>query len=925
MKKIAVLFFIVCLIASLYGCGGVSDDFFVISHQDVAVSKNISVDSNGRLLNAIEFSRTKINTIEDNTLAENVVVKVTETMTSTLGINPIGKPDYIYVYDVSALLRDSYGYTTRVKSLEKPLRMTFSTEHLGRKGICYVGIRENKNSPWKYERLSENGTTPVNPTSLKDSVFKTLSPEYIFDLYKMDVQVALFAYNKPVKDARDDISVAGMVATAATPLLHIDNEEKYLDDFAMEIKLTGDNLSNLSNSDIALSIIYRTHKNTPATIRSGGFKCNQTTRVDDCVTGKNSFVHTLKIASFDTTWGGESAIRFALDLKGISKSDFPTDFLLELSSADNVENLIPFNCISTVAFKTEKQKSPDPDPDPVQPLFAINYDLDGGSLIEGDTNPDKYSTASETFTLKNPVKAGYSFAGWTGTGLSAATMEVIIEKGSIGDRKYKATWIENPPDTYTLTIVKGTGIASVSEGGVYEAGKEISLEYVLKTGYEFDSWGSGDVTVTDNKFTMPAKNVTVTANGGVITYNITYEGLEGATFDGGVANPESYDITSATITLNNPTKTGCDFLGWTGTGIEEGTASMAVTIPQGSTGPRNYVASWTESISTITLDPQGGDLSAFDWVVDNKITYTSASGTFNLPIPEKTNYYFAGWIYGENAPVREIEISTAENRTYVASWTLAVLTFTLPGDITLEMRYCPAGSFVRGGTNGDGNTVKISKDFYMGTYEVTNEQFEAIMGSSPSSGAGSQFAGPKQPVVYIKWDVIMAEPSGFIAEINSQLASQLPSGYKFALPTEAQWEYACRAGTTTDFNNGETMTESSGNDSAMNEVGWYYFNRGETTYATHEVGGKASNSFGLHDMHGNVFEWCTDWYAESYDSTNLTDPTGPETGSSRVLRGGSFNFYPTHCTSWYRFSFTPDRSSDNFGFRLALVPVPMPE
>lgn len=106
------MFFIVCLIASLYGCGGVSDDFFVISHQDVAVSKNISVDSNGRLLNAIEFSRTKINTIEDNTLAENVVVKVTETITSTLGINPIGKPDYIYVYDVSALLRDSYGYTT---------------------------------------------------------------------------------------------------------------------------------------------------------------------------------------------------------------------------------------------------------------------------------------------------------------------------------------------------------------------------------------------------------------------------------------------------------------------------------------------------------------------------------------------------------------------------------------------------------------------------------------------------------------------------------------------------------------------------------------------------------------------------------------------------------------------------------------------
>ena len=274
-----------------------------------------------------------------------------------------------------------------------------------------------------------------------------------------------------------------------------------------------------------------------------------------------------------------------------------------------------------------------------------------------------------------------------------------------------------------------------------------------------------------------------------------------------------------------------------------------------------------------------------------------------------------------------IQQGSIGDRSYVASWTPAVLTFYLSDTVTLEMRCCPAGSFFRTGlgTYCDNKEVIISKDFYMGTYEVTNAQFAAIMGSSPSSGAGSGFAGPNQPVVYIKWDVIMAEPSGFIAEINSQLASQLPSGYKFALPTEAQWEYACRAGTTTDFNNGSDMTESSGNDSAMNEVGWYYYNWGETTYETHEVGGKASNSFGLHDMHGNVFEWCADRYAESYaesyDSINKTDPTGPDTGFSRVLRGGSFNFYPTHCTSWYRFSFNPAYSSDNFGFRLALVQI----
>ena len=921
MKKLVTLFLLIGLIAFIFGCSN-GDSSIYLAIEDVHEQKYDIINASGQLPKPIIFSSgAKFETTENNTLAENVVINITKTKSSDTGLNPVGTPEYIYIYRITAKLFDSLGNSKEVKSLEKPLKLTLPTAHLGSKGICYAGVREDKSSAWKYTRLSDNGITTLSQRSIRASNSGNISPTYEFSLYKMGIEIALFAYNKSSEEALKDIACAGITATATPSLLTFDDNGNFLDNLNMAIMIEGDNLSSLKSSDITVSVIYRNQKSIPDEFKfNNQLPKKSETESDDAVTGGNNYVHTLTLndSNFTASFGGEASISFTLDLKGKSTSDFPQDFMVEVSSVDNIENLIPFTYSNKISFKTEKQKSPDP----VQPLFAINYDLDGGSLIEGDTNPDKYSTASETFTLKNPVKAGYSFAGWTGTGLTAPTMVVVIEKGTNGDREYKATWLENAPDTYDLTIVKGTGIASVSEDGSYEAGREITLEYTLEDGYEFLSWTSSDVSINDNKFIMPTKSVTVTANASVITYTISYDGLDGAD---DVANPATYDVASATITLNNPTKAGWDFLGWTGTGIEEGTASMAVTIPQGSTGPRNYVASWTESISTITLDPQGGDLSAFDWVVDNKITYTSASGTFNLPIPEKTNYYFAGWIYGENAPVREIEISTAENRTYVASWTLAVLTFTLPGDITLEMRYCPAGSFVRGGTNGDGNTVKISKDFYMGTYEVTNEQFEAIMGSSPSSGAGSQFAGPKQPVVYIKWDVIMAEPSGFIAEINSQLASQLPSGYKFALPTEAQWEYACRAGTTTDFNNGETMTESSGNDSAMNEVGWYYFNWGETTYATHEVGGKASNSFGLHDMHGNVFEWCSDWYADLYDSTKLEDPTGPDTGSSRVLRGGSFNFYPTHCTSWYRFSFIPARSSDNFGFRLALVPVPMPE
>ena len=419
------------------------------------------------------------------------------------------------------------------------------------------------------------------------------------------------------------------------------------------------------------------------------------------------------------------------------------------------------------------------------------------------------------------------------------------------DRKYKAIWVENLPDAYILTVTKGTGIATVSDSGSYKADEEITLEYTLEDGYQFVSWTSDDVQVDEsNRLIMPAKDVTVKANAEVITYSISYDGIDDAVFEDGVINPDTYDVTSDTIVLNNPTRTGYIFAGWTGTEIEDGTASMTVTIPQGSIGDRNYVASWT----------------------------------------------------------------------------LAVITFTLPGDVELEMRRCPAGSFVRSGRDGygDGNTVTITKDFYMGTYEVTNAQYAAIMGSSPSSGAGADFTGDKQPVVYVSWNDIMTDSTGFISKLNAKLTEtgQLPSGYKFALPTEAQWEYACRAGTTTDLNSNKNIVNDWDNDPYTNEVARNYYN---SDSKTHDVGGLASNSFGLYDMHGNVYEWCADWYGD-YSSTDLTDPTGPAEpdpsyGSNRVVRGGSWISDPFYCTSWFRNYGDPDYRDFDCGFRLALVPV----
>ena len=252
----------------------------------------------------------------------------------------------------------------------------------------------------------------------------------------------------------------------------------------------------------------------------------------------------------------------------------------------------------------------------------------------------------------------------------------------------------------------------------------------------------------------------------------------------------------------------------------------------------------------------------------------------------------------------------------------SVMTFTLPGGIELEMRRCPAGSFVRSGRKSycDNKTVTISKDFYMGTYEVTNAQYVAIMGgSSPSSVYGADFTSDSQPVVKVSWNDITAA-NGFIDKMNSQFASQLPSGYKFALPTEAQWEYACRAGTKTDLNSSKDIENDKALDSNTSKVAWYKQNWGESNKKTHDVGGLASNSFGLYDMHGNVWEWCADWY-DDYDDSKLTDPTGPVTGSDRVMRGGSWIDGPSRCTSWSRDHYGPGTWNYCYGFRLALVPV----
>ncbi len=232
--------------------------------------------------------------------------------------------------------------------------------------------------------------------------------------------------------------------------------------------------------------------------------------------------------------------------------------------------------------------------------------------------------------------------------------------------------------------------------------------------------------------------------------------------------------------------------------------------------------------------------------------------------------------------------------------------------IKYAFRWCPAGKFIMGspaeeadrGTDETRHRVTLTQGFWMLETEVTQEMWESVMGTmmdQQRDKAGSGYLcgeGPQYPMYYVNWD----EANEFCRKL-SQLASIGP----FCLPTEAQWEYACRAGTTTPY----------GGTGNLDEMGWY----GGTSGNTHEVKTKEPNAWGLYDMHGNVLEWCSDWFDTDYYKTSpASDPTGPKSVSHRVLRGGDWSRHASYCRSAFRFHNAPSLRDSVIGFRLALVP-----
>ena len=238
------------------------------------------------------------------------------------------------------------------------------------------------------------------------------------------------------------------------------------------------------------------------------------------------------------------------------------------------------------------------------------------------------------------------------------------------------------------------------------------------------------------------------------------------------------------------------------------------------------------------------------------------------------------------------------------------ITMTIPGanQAQIKMKLIPAGTFVMGSPSGEGDRydaegpqhqVTISRPFYMGICEVTQEQWAAVVGTYPSKFGYS----PANPVEQVSWE----DCQNFITKLNTMGIGT------YRLPTEAEWEYACRAGSTTRF--------PWGDDPSYSLIGQYAWHKTNSSSTTHSVGQKMPNAWGLYDMHGNVFEWCSDWFAKSYGIDKVADPKGPVTGSTRVFRGGSWGSGPRSCRSAYRDYSGPSGSSILVGFRLVMTSI----
>jgi uncharacterized repeat protein (TIGR02543 family) len=586
--------------------------------------------------------------------------------------------------------------------------------------------------------------------------------------------------------------------------------------------------------------------------------------------------------------------------------------------------------------------------------YTVTFNANGGS---GIVPAAQTVNDGESITLPSGSglsRTGYTFDGWntsadgTETNYSAGSSYTVTD-----DITLYAKWITVViTANYTVTFNANGGSGTVPAVQTVNDGESITLPSgsgLSRSGYTFGGWNTSDDGTGTNYNAGSSYTVTgeviLYAKWDVITQAVSPDRFEYYWVDQhGSLVTTSGGTTSiangATLTITAQ-GTGYVVQQWRLNGKDTGHSENTYNFSSTTAG--NHTVSllvekegrlYNTNIAitvlpyTVTFDVNGGSgtpPSAQTIAVGSSITLPSGSGL------SRTGYNFGGWNTNPSGTGTTYNpgasYTPAGNITLYARWTL------------LEMVYVPGGSFQMGDTAGGGHidqrpvhTVTLT-DFYIGKYEVTQAQYQAVMGSLPSSLTSGSFGkGNNYPVYYVSWydalvfcnKLSMMEgltpayrisgstdptvwgtvPTNSNSTWNAVEIVSGSTGYR--LPTEAQWEYAAKGGNGSPGN----YTYSGSNN--VGNVAWYYDN---SNRITHLVGTKSPNGLGIYDMSGNVGEWCWDWYGD-YSSDAQTNPLGASSGSGRVERGGYWGLPADNVSSVRRISNTPNDRYYGLGIRL---------
>ncbi|MCL2844275.1 MAG: InlB B-repeat-containing protein [Chitinivibrionia bacterium] len=527
------------------------------------------------------------------------------------------------------------------------------------------------------------------------------------------------------------------------------------------------------------------------------------------------------------------------------------------------------------------------------PKYTVSFELNGGEGNESIGNQSIISAQQAARPDTNPTRGGFVFDGW----YTAQTDGIVFDFGSSITENITiwARW--TPMNTVIFNFNGGAGNPSIVNQMVAPAQSIVRPETnPTRNGFTFDDWYTSQTGGDVFDFVAPiTENTMIWARWIPIVNPIVSFNLNGGDGNTSIVNRMVAPEQSIVRPETNPTRNGFTFDNWYTSQTGGDVFDFSSSIAENTTIWARWIVN---PIVNFNLNRGVGNSNT-----NNQSVANGATATRPATNPTRGKWLFDDWYTSQTGgEVFDFDTPITENTMIWARWELSDGVDSVINGI--EVIFVGAGTFTQGGTdfgNSVSREVSLTQGFWIGKYPITQAQYFAVMGTNPSFFRGglatnvAPVSTANNPVEQVSWNDINAA-DGFLERVGGRL------------PTEAEWEFAARGG-----NLSQGFIYSGSNN--LSEVGWFGVcccNGGRTQ----AVGQKLPNELGIYDMSGNVWEWTNDWWG-SMTSASVVDPMGPETGSSRGIRGGSWNGNASFCRVAFRNGDDPSRGWSSIGFRVA--------